>query len=226
MPVTIRKGVTRARRPEEEFSATTAAGAEENGTAEGADHDATPGPINRGGDSARGTGAEESGRSIAGASGSGEGRGLKDETLLDWSPDEQPVKTSELSKQSIADLLADYTPSPAEIEEALKIVAERRLATIEATRIAEESEYTNGFKHYFLANPKYPYERILIPGSRSFWAFYRGRILIDSEEKEALIRSACAGRVFDEDLTEPKRCRICGIQWFSTAAHAECQLGH
>ena len=221
MPVTMRKGVTRARRPEEEFSAAAAAGAEENGTAEGVDRDATPRPINRGGDSARGAGAEESGRSAAGASGAGEGDWVNAEN-----GDEQPVKTSELSKQSIADLLADYTPSPAEIEEALKIVAERRLATIEATRIREESEYTNGFKHYFLANPKYPYERILIPGSRSFWAFYRGRILIDSEEKEALIRSACEGRVFDEDLTEPKRCRICGIQWFSTAAHAECQLGH
>jgi hypothetical protein len=56
--------------------------------------------------------------------------------------------------------------------------------------------------------------------------FHRGRILIDSPQKEELIKTACAGRLHEEDLSEPRRCKTCQTLWFSTSALLECQLGH
>ena len=145
----------------------------------------------------------------------------------DGGADEQPVKTAELAKTAIAALYAEYRPSPEEIEEALQLVHERRLAKIAEQEALEKATSTNGFAHYFLANPVFPMERILIPESNGqFYAFYRGRILIDSPQKEELIRRACAGRIYEEDLTEPRKCKICQTLWFSSTALAQCQLGH
>jgi hypothetical protein len=137
------------------------------------------------------------------------------------------LKTDLMRRAAIDEVYALAQPSAEEIEQALVLIRERRIAEIEAQKLLEASRSSDGFQHYFLANPKYPYERILIPGTHGqFYAFYRGRILIDTPQKEALIRTACAGHIYDEDLSIPKKCKICQTQWFSSEALAECQLGH
>jgi hypothetical protein len=139
------------------------------------------------------------------------------------------LKTEVMRREAVNEVYAVAKPTVTaeEVEEALVLIRERRIAEAETQRLLAESQQTNGFAHYFLANPKYPYERVLVPGTHGqFYAFYRGRILIDSPQKEALIRSACAGRIYEEDLGTPKKCRVCQTLWFSSEALAECQLGH
>jgi hypothetical protein len=142
-------------------------------------------------------------------------------------PTDAPVKTAVMTQAAVEEIVARRKPSAEELEEALAIVTERRLAKVVEERRLEEMTNTDGFKHFWLANPVFPGERILIPGTNGqFYGFYRGRILIDSAMKEALIRSACDGRIYEEDLKEPRKCRICQTQWFSSTALAECQLKH
>lgn len=142
-------------------------------------------------------------------------------------PDASSTKTALMTRAAVDEIIADRDPTADEIEEALRVVRERRLAKIAEERRLEELTSSNGFKHYWLANPVFPNERILIPGTNGqFYAFYRGRIVIDSPQKEELIRTACAGRIYEEDLKEPRKCRVCQTQWFSSTALAECQLKH
>lgn len=132
-----------------------------------------------------------------------------------------------MERESVTSLLAEAELSADEFEAALRVVVEQRRSAKIAAKLVEDATMTNGFKHYFLANPKFPFEKILMPGTNgSFYAFFRGRILIDSPGKEELVRNACGNRLHEEDLKEPKRCRGCGTLWFSTTAHAECQLSH
>lgn len=138
-----------------------------------------------------------------------------------------PVKTALMTQAAVDEVVARRKPSFDELEEALAIVEERRLVKFQEERRLAEMTSTDGFKHFWLANPVFPGERILIPGTNGqFYAFYRGRILIDSPQKEELIRRACDGRIYEEDLKEPRKCRVCQTQWFSSTALAECQLKH
>lgn len=113
-----------------------------------------------------------------------------------------------------------------EIEQTLRAIRSKRLLDDEVARMQKIEEET-GFKSYFLANARYPWERIQVPGTRDGWyRFTRGRMLIDSAEKEQVVTEACGHRLHTEDLDSPRACRACGTLWWSSSAWTECQLKH